>query len=294
MKLHANAIIDIVAPSSPPQNMKWKRGIQILQSWGFYPRWDKNILSPWMFHSCKNSQRSQLLNQAFSNKDSSIVWILRGGYGLQKLMPSFIKNPCRKKLFIGYSDGTALHLYLNGQNWRTLHAPSVAELSDLPRNNLTLLKSVLLGRKKEITFKNLGCLNPPFGKTLKAKITGGNLSLLSSSVGAPWFASLKRSHFLFIEDVKEEDYKVDRLLHHLFYAGALKKTKALLFGGFPPLSRMQFKKVLKNFSEVCPIPMLFGLPCGHQIPHHPLPFQTPAKLSFKTRQGSLTVSFELI
>ena len=129
---------------------------------------------------------------------------------MQKLMPSFIKSyskKCKKKLFIGYSDGTALHLYLNSQNLATLQAPLIAELSCLSKNELMILKNTLFGEQKEIVFGNLKILNKVPEQTLKASIIGGNLSLLSSCVGLPWFPSFK-SHFLFIEDVNEEDYRV--------------------------------------------------------------------------------------
>ena len=222
---------------------------------------------------------------------------------MQKLMPSFIKSyskSSKKKLFIGYSDGTALHLYLNSQKQATLQAPVICELPGLSKGSRTHLKNILLGLKKEQVFKNLSYFSKEnFRKNkvrkkeqikiLKAPIRGGNLSLLSSSVGAPWFPSFK-SHFLFIEDVNEEGYKVDRLLHHLFYSGSLKGVKALLFGSFYPLSNSFLKmKVLKSFSDVCSIPIVFGLPCGHKKLHHPLPLETPAELSIQGDKADLTV-----
>ena len=281
MKLKPGDILDIVAPSSFPKNSQWKKGLKILQNWGLIPRLDKEAIAPWLFHSNSNKERSYFLNRAFSNRDSSAVWMLKGGYGMQKLMPFFIKNYSKnfkKKLFIGYSDGTALHLYLNSQNLATLQAPLITELPGLSKSELVLLKNTLFGEKKEIVFSNLKTLNKIPKQTLKADIIGGNLSLLSSCVGLPWFPSF-RSHFLFIEDVNEEDYRVDRLLHHLFYSGSLRGVRAIFFGSFYPLNNSSLKaKVLKSFSDVCNIPMIFGLPCGHKPPHYPLPFKTPAEL----------------
>ena len=292
MKLKPGDILDVVAPSSFPTNSHWKKGLRILQNWGLVPRMDKTAIAPWFFHSNSNKKRSYFLNKAFLNKDSSAVWMLRGGYGIQKLMPSFIKShskKCKKKLFIGYSDGTALHLYLNSQNLATLQAPLISELPGLSKSELMILKNTLFGEQKEIVFDNLKILNKVPEQTLKADIIGGNLSLLSSCVGLPWFPSFK-SHFLFIEDVNEEDYRVDRLLHHLFYSGSLKGVRAILFGGFHPLSNSSLKaKVLKSFSEVCNIPMIFGLPCGHKSPHYPLPFKTSAELVIQENKTVLKI-----
>ena len=318
MNLKTGAVIDIIAPSSPPKNLKWKKGMEILQSWGLCPRLAKGSLSPWLFHSHTDKKRSYFLRRAFSNKESSVVWMLRGGYGLQKLMPSFIKNrSLKKKLFIGYSDGTPLHLFLNSRNFPTLHAPLIGELPDLSQKNLSLLKNVLFGQKTEILFKNLKPAGPFPNKALKSKsqfknrensrllrasltnspstnrqkilkasLTGGNLSLLSSSVGTAYFPSLT-GRFLFIEDVNEEDYKVDRMLSHLFFSGALKGVKALLFGSFPPLRR--WPKFFESFCAFCRIPLIFGLPCGHKAPHYPLPFNTPAKLVIQGDKAYLKI-----
>ena len=85
-------IIDIIAPSSPPKDNKWEKAIQILESWGFKVRFSSVALSPDLFHANSNQKRSFFLNKAFSSKDSSIVWMLRGGYGFQKTNAFFFKN----------------------------------------------------------------------------------------------------------------------------------------------------------------------------------------------------------
>ena len=292
MKLKAGDLVDIVAPSSPPESKQWRKGIKILESWGLKTRFSEKSLSPWLFHANNNKQRSDCLNQAFSNRDSSAVWMLRGGYGLQKLMPSFIRDYSKnqkRKFFIGYSDGTVLHLYLNSREQTTLHAPVVSELPDLSKTELRKLKNILFGETKQIVFKNLKVFGTSSQTTIKAAILGGNLSLLSTSLGTPWCPRLF-SHFLFIEDVNEEAYKLDRMLHQLVYSGVLKGVKALLFGSFFPLSRNSLKaKVLKSFSEVCSLPIVFGLPCGHTQPNHPLPLNKPAELILGADRASLKI-----
>lgn len=292
MRLRSGDSIDIIAPSFAPKNNQWKKGVEILKDWGLKPRFPKEFLSPHFLHSHSDQKRSFFLNQAFSNKNSSAVWLLRGGYGLQKLMPSFIKQKekgkFKKKLFIGYSDGTPLHLYLNARKQKTLHAPVLSELPLLSQARFSELKNILFGKKTSITFSNLSVVQKIPKKTLKGKITGGNLSLLSSSVGTPCFPSFN-SHFLFIEDVGEEAYRVDRLLYHLFYSGALKACKALLFGFFPPLNQSSLKEILKNFSKICPLPMIFNLPCGHLSSSRFLPFQTSSELIIKNSKAELQI-----
>ena len=292
VKLKSGDRIDIIAPSSVPKDGQWRKGVKILQSWGLKPQFPKELIDPYLWHANSNKRRAYFLNKAFSNSDSSAVWMLRGGYGMQKLMPSFIKNysaSYKKKLFIGYSDGSALHFYLNGKNHQTLHAPLICELPNLSEKDLSFLRDVLFGEKKAIVFDKLKVLDHSSKKILKAPIVGGNLSLLSTSVGTAWLPRFK-SHFLFIEDINEEDHKIDRMLGHLFYSGFLKGVKALLFGVFSPVDRSSLqKKLFKSFSELCDIPMVFGLPCGHCTPHYPLPFNTPAELVIRGNKVSLKV-----
>ena len=151
VKLKSGDFVELIAPSSPVNKNQEEKGILILEQWGLKPKWSGKKATPWIFHSQNNKARSFFLNQAFLSKNSSAVWMLRGGYGLQKLMPSFIENHhkhSKHKLFIGYSDGTALHLYLNKKNRKTLHAPTVCELPDLSQSQLSLLKNILFAVKK--------------------------------------------------------------------------------------------------------------------------------------------------
>lgn len=290
--------VSVIAPSSPPENNKWRKSFDILKSWGLQAGFPPSSLKPNFFHSHSNSKRAFFLKQAFKKRSSSAVWMLRGGYGCQKLQSVFPHIEKNSKIFIGYSDGTALHLYLNAKNKVSLHAPTLSELDRLSLKELNTLKSVLLGEKKQLCFKNLKLFNSSslqksksgmrfsFDKILKGKITGGNLSLISTSVGA---FKLPSTEFLFLEDVNEPAYKVDRLLHHLLYSGVLKSTKAILFGGFYPLKDKELQEVLKSFSQSYSIPFIYGLPCGH-TKRMPLVFNTRAELCLKGLKANLTIN----
>ena len=365
--LKAGAAIDIVAPSSPPSNQKWRQGLKLLKSWGLKPLWDQNSLQPWLFHAHNNRQRLALLKQALLNKNSSAIWMLRGGSGLQKLMPGLASSyplwgkTSKNKLFIGYSDATALHLYLSEKNQASLHAPNIEELADLPPVRQKELKNILFGAQKEVVFNHLKVFLAPAQKpagpnqikktaygnkqnpadrspaierapfqpslvktfnnkqkgglmfkkglnnkpkdspflsggyrafqqiNLQGRIAGGNLSLLSSHIGAPYMPTSFASRFLFIEDVNEEAYKIDRLLHHALYSGVLKGVKALLFGSFEPLGKKAIQKILNSFSAVFSGPLIFGLPCGHGAINRPLPLNCPARLSIQGEKASLSI-----
>jgi len=306
--------VSIIAPSSPPKNKKWREGLKILKSWGLRVDFPDSSLNPDFFHSNSDLKRAFFLKRAWSQKSVSAVWMLRGGYGCQKVCSSFSPSLLKEnKLFIGYSDGTALHLYLNAKNELSLHAPTLSELRELSLKEQNTLRAVLLGQKKQLCFKNLKLFAPSLksffkkkvlyplktqssakqkklhssgSMSIKGKITGGNLSLISTSVGAFPFPS---SEFLFLEDINESAYKVDRLLHHLLYSGVLKSTKAILFGDFYPLKNKELQKVLQSFSQSCPLLFIYGLPCGH-TKRMPLPLNTLSELSLTKEKASLTVN----
>ena len=279
--------IYVIAPSSPPKNRAWLKGIKILESWGFKVDFNPKSLGKDFFHAHNHKTRLEFLKKAFLKASpTDMVWMLRGGYGFQKLMPEFshykIKN---YPLFVGYSDGTAMHLYLNQLKQKTLHAPTISELPELSVAELNQLKSILLGTKKTLSFNPLKSFKNYSQKTLNGKITGGNLSLLSSSVGVYDFPI---SNFLFIEEINEPAYKLDRMLHHLLYSGRLKSVKAILLGDLQPVNKKTLYEVWKGFSKFCAIPVFFNLPCGHKN-KKALPLNTPSKLVIEGSKASLEV-----
>lgn len=293
MKLKKGDVVSIIAPSSAPKNKDWLQGVEILKDWGLKPSYSPNIISPWLYHAQSHHKREQFLTKAFTDSKSQAVWAVRGGYGLQKIMPALKKTKIKKKLFIGYSDSTALHIFLNGVcKIPSLHAPFLSDLPKMSLKELSALKDLIFlqpkGFSKKLTepsrlkFSGLNCLGEtPKFKKIKAHIVGGNLTILSTSLACPWFPKSLGSSFLFLEDVKEEGYKIDRYLHQLFFSGVMKDVKALLIGSFSPLKKSELEnKILKPFSKLSKIPIITGLPCGHSAKNKALPLLTTAELVF--------------
>ena len=280
MKLKKGDLIDIIAPASVPKNQDWRKGISLLEEWGLRVRFPDDSLKPWIFHSHNNKKRFSFLKKAFQSS-SKAVWVLRGGYGSQKLMPSFQKIKIQKKLFIGFSDATVLHLYLNGIcKIPSLHAPSICELPYLSKKELSALHKTLFDKEEDyITIKGLKSFNN-FKANITGTLIGGNLTLIQTSIGTKWFPSLN-SKILFLEDINEEDYRIDRALHQLYFSGALKGVKALIFGYLDPITRSQFENTMESLSDILNIPLFYQIPCGHKSPNMPLPLGTKAEISSK-------------
>ncbi len=289
--LRAGDIVDIVAPGSSCSKDVFENSVNWLKAQGFVPRFPKDILDPQTFISNTDEKRLKYLLVALKSKDSKAVWCLRGGYGAIRLVPELlkIKKLPQKKLFIGYSDVTTLHLWLNQKmKWPTIHGPLLDrcgqnQLSELQKNELL---GLLSGQKKEIHFSNLKALNPAAqkikNKKIEGKIFGGNLTVFCSSLGTPLQPKIQND-FLFFEDIGERGYRIDRMLHQIEQAGILKKCKAVFLGDFilgqETNGENHVWSTIQNFFEKSKIPVFSGLECGHGEVQRPLILNSKATLT---------------
>ena len=314
-------IIDLIAPGSPVTLKQLKEAIQQVEDLGFQAR--SRVYFPThkqikVFSENSPKQKFQQLKQALLAPDSLAIWCVRGGYGSQKLLPFLMrmKKPPKPKLIIGYSDITALQVFLNLRwQWPALHFPVLTHVKDCSPSDLKQLKAWVTGVKKEHTFKKLKLLNqrailttPPMLKkqkmagghilsnqassySLNAPLTGGNLTVIQSTIGTAYAGSF-RGKMLFLEDTNEAPYRIDRALWQMQQAGVFKGVQALLLGDFVGLktAKKQMQSKLKSFADGVSFPVVSGVPLGHGPQKSALPFMTPATLHlFKSGSAWLTV-----
>ena len=264
-------------------------GIKALRKLGLVPRVPKDIFAKSVLFSNSDEKRLHQLKRAVFAPDSNLIWCVRGGYGAIRLMSEIEKwkRPKHSKILLGYSDITTLHVHVNQKwKWPSLHGPLLDRLS---RNHLTQaeqkeLFGVLYGAQPEVTFKQLRPLNAAARRrrTLHAPVLGGNMTVLQSALGTP--SALKPRHcILFFEDTGERPHRVDRMLTQFEQAGWFKHARAVLFGHFqlsdPKDKRNLWHDVIPRFTKAMKIPVLAGLPVGHDpAAQRTLPFNTPAEL----------------
>lgn len=229
-------IISVVAPSSAGKDpAHLESSIKYYSDLGFQVSHPQNMLDfSNTFHANTDEFRSQTLIDALTG-DAKIIWSWKGGYGASKIIPSLlnVQKPAKEKFFIGFSDITALHIFLNQHwGWKTIHGASfsnpVRKEFDI-ENTLDIL-DLISGKKKDIIINDLVNLTNPT-KEISGKITGGNLSMLEQSIGTAWQVDMTNK-IVILEDVDERGYRVDRMLDHLLQAGILNKAKAVVFGQF--------------------------------------------------------------
>lgn len=299
--LRPNDSVDIIAPASHSPIEKIIAGVQWLESIELTPHVPKDIIKTDLFFaSSLESQIEQLKNALYS--PSKAIWCLRGGYGSMRLIPFLkkIKPPKTPKLFIGFSDITALHLFLSQEwKWPVIHGRNFAQMSvDLKKTpDRKLLAQIIFGKKIDKTFKNLTPLNEVarINNKISATVTGGNLRIIQSSLGTPWEINTK-GKILFLEDVGERGYSIDRMLEQLIQADILRKgPKAVVFGDFTDGNERDGSNLilnaLKRFAQKVSYPVLQGLPAGHSEEcNFPIPFNTKSTL-FLGKKSSLNCHY---
>ncbi|MBX3041042.1 MAG: LD-carboxypeptidase [Bdellovibrionaceae bacterium] len=286
--LKAGDVVDVVAPgyATPREAVDGAR--KFLTKWGLIPRIPRDLIAPHFLHAHDDENRLAHLKRALLAEDSAAVWCLRGGYGSNRLLPALakLKAPKEAKLFVGISDITSLHVFLNREwQWNTIHGPLLDRMGRnllKPRDEREL-KRLVFGDQGEIEFSNLKPMNTAATKVkkLNAPIIGGNLTVLQSLIGTPW-AFEGKGHFLFIEDLGERGYRIDRMLEQFRQAGILKGCRGLLVGDFlggeEPQGKNLIGPVFRRWAQDLDLPMFSGLEAGHAEIQRPVPFGVRAQL----------------
>ncbi len=243
-----------------------------------------------------DSERVAQLHAAVSHPDVQLVLALRGGYGLSRLLPQidFDLLANSGKRFVGHSDFTALQMGLLAQKGCvSIAGPMICDdfsRADVSAFTMSHFWQCLSDSTYQVSAHATG--NPVM--QTEGLLWGGNLSILAHLTGTRWMPAIKGG-ILFIEDINEHPYRVERMLLQLHHAGVLDQQKAVLFGDFGP-SRLSdydngydFNAMLAYLRTQLRVPLLQGLPFGHIRDKVSLPVGAMALLDADA-QG-LTLSF---
>ncbi len=275
--------VEIIAPASRCTDERLAEIKELLASWQL-----DCIVSPDIFGKdllCANSDdiRFESLKKALFNPKTKAIICARGGYGCMRLIPELSKlsPPTFHKLFVGMSDITALNLYLQqAWHWPVIHgAIAKDKFSD---ESLASLKSVLFGDINKIEYAGVPLnAQAKMDRTIESSITGGNLCLVQTSLKTAWEMD-GRGKIIFLEEVSERGYRIDRMLEHLDQAGIFKEAAAILLGDFlegkEPDGTSLIQPVLERFADTCKIPVVQVKGLGHGRTNFPLPLGVPAQL----------------
>jgi len=281
-------IVDVVAPGfrCPPENLA--AGVEFLRRQGLVPRVPPDLFGDDLLCSNSDAKRFAQLRRALTARDSRAVWCVRGGYGAIRIIERLraLTPPRQPKLFIGYSDATTVHWLLNQHwKWPSLHGPLLDRLgtTTVPEAEREELYGVLFGNLTEVTFHDLEPLNAAARRrrVIEGPVCGGNLTVLQSLLGTP--LQRRPRGLLFLEDVGERGYRIDRMLEQLLQAGVLRNLSALVLGAFTGGREADGgnlgPQTLERFAHGQSIPVLRGMQAGHGEYQRPVFLHTPARLT---------------
>ncbi len=282
--LYPGDSVELIAPASRCSDSQLLNLKKLIESWQLNCIVKKDIFGRDLFCANSDEVRFEHLKEALTNPAIKAVICVRGGYGSMRLIPQLatIKPPTQPKLFVGMSDITSLHLYLQQQwGWATIHG--AASPDKFSPESIAALKTLLFAEAQTTQFNELKPLNDlaKENRVIESSVTGGNLTLIQAGIGTNWQMD-GRNKILLLEEVGERGYQVDRMLEHLRQAGLFTQAAAILFADFleadEPDGSSLIQPLLERFAANCEIPVLQMAGIGHGAVNFPVPCQTKAQL----------------
>lgn len=269
--------LGLIAPGGFITEAELKTSVDNLESLGFKVVFTNNILSRNGYLAGTDEQRASDLNEMFSRNDIDGIVAARGGYGCTRILPLIDYNLIKKnpKVLIGYSDITALHIAIYSRTGLvSFHGP--VGISTFNEYSIRNLMNVLVYPFENLTLHNAedeGSISPK-SFTVKSGnssgiLIGGNLSLMVSLIGTPYdFGSSGK--LIFIEEVGENPYRIDRMLTQMIQAGKFDNASGIILGEFidcepkkDDLNSFSLKEVLYRCLYNLNVPVIYGMSFGH-------------------------------
>jgi muramoyltetrapeptide carboxypeptidase len=286
--LRQGDVIGVIAPAGPVDEERLKLGVAELEKLGFAVRVADGVLERKGFTAGTVESRLEQIHGLFADSTVAAVACARGGAGTIQLLPHLDRDLLQEnpKPLLGYSDVTLLHLEMERLGLTSLHGPMVArELADgAAAYDRASLWHALTGEGEPYA-SGPDDLVPLAEGTGEGILRGGCLSLLAAAAGTPWaLRSVDAPTILFVEDVDEKPYRVDRMLRQLRASGALQGLTGVVFGdmkgcapGFHEDYRLE--EILLEALDGLEVPVALGLSSGHTAhPNLTLPLGVRARL----------------
>lgn len=281
--------IGVVAPSYAPRAGWLARGVKALERAGYGVLLDPEIGTLRRFQRSEDRRRAESFTRVWLDPRVKAVIGGTGGYGAVRMIPYldpdlFRANP---KAFVGYSDITALHLWLMRQaGLRAFHGPTVDDLIPSTRDQtmVSLLTALTQPRPSTRLGRDLARVIKPGRAT--GRLVGGNLSLVQQSIGTPYEIDT-RDAILFLEETRDPMSVADERLVHLRASGLLEQVRGIAFGQLS-LDRSEedeFEDFLLDLVSDLEVPVLMDFPAGHEVPNITIPIGTEVELVVEDTTG---------
>lgn len=292
--------IAIVAPAGILKNREAtvEAAKKLVESWGLKVVLGKNLFKQNNHFSGTDAQRCQDFQDALDNPNIKAIWAARGGYGSVRILDkldftNFLKSP---KWIVGYSDITAFHNHIHNLGVETMHAMMATSLEEKPEEiiqTIASFKKALFGEKLQYAVKTVNA-NRTNGKSVfKGELVGGNIAILASMLGSESQLTTA-GKILFIEEIGEYKYSIDRMLQSLKRAGYFNNLEAVVVGDISRIKNNTTKwgtSIKQLVLDVVPkdIPVFFNFPAGHEADNRAL--LMGRKISITVSKDNFVVNF---
>jgi len=287
--------IAIVAPAGILKNRKEiiDKAKKLVESWGLKVVYGKHMFNQNDHFAGTDEERCQDFQDALDNPSIKAIWSARGGYGSVRILDKldFTKFKKHPKWIIGYSDITAFHNHIHNLGIETLHAMMGTSMEEDPKDlveTIATFKKALFGKK--LRYEVHASQKNRVGE-VSGELIGGNIAILASMLGSESQLSTD-GKILFIEEIGEYKYSIDRMLQSLKRAGYFTKVKAVVVGDMTKIKRNTTpwgSSIEQLILEVVPkdIPVLFNFPAGHEPDNRALIMGREVKLSISKNKQCL-------
>ena len=297
--LRSGDTIAIVAPAGILKNRQAtiEKAKKLAESWGLKVVLGKNIFNQNNHFSGTDNERCQDFQDALDNKNIKAIWAARGGYGSVRILDkldftTFKKHP---KWIIGYSDITAFHNHIHNLGVETIHGMMATSLEEKPEEiikTIASFKKALFGEELKYNIPSSKYNRNEVldtGIFVEGQLVGGNLAILTSMLGSESQLNTE-GKILFIEEIGEYKYAIDRMLQSLKRAGYFTKVNAVIVGNMSLIKKNTTKwgsSIEQLILEAIPkgIPVLFDFPAGHEADNRALIFGRNVKLEIDSNQN---------
>lgn len=285
--------VGIVSTARKLDHAELKPGLDILDSWGLNYVLGETIASENHQFAGNDAVRTADFQRMLDDPKIKAIWCARGGYGTVRIIDqldfsNFLQKP---KWIIGYSDITVLHSHIHNFGIETLHAQMLLDIENKTLESTVSIKKCLFGEDYSISFSSETELNRK-GEA-KGQLVGGNLSVLYSLCGSN-SAINTDGKILFLEDLDEYLYHIDRMMQNLKRSGMLNDLAALVVGGMTDMNdnTIPFGKtaeeIIAETVSAYDYPVVFGCPAGHTKDNRALVMGRGIRLEFHESRATLT------
>jgi len=251
----------IVFPSSPVPSDVLADGLRFLPGHKLF----SPESGPWPFLAGSDADRTRLVCEALRDPEVDLLIAARGGHGALRLDRDLILQTLKEhpKPIVGFSDITALHFLWQAACVPSVAGPNVTQLPSLPSDQAARVLHLLSTGELEPLGVPLTAHGDAQGQTLVGPMAGGNLAVIASAAGTPWSPSFS-GRIVFLEEVHEAPYRLDRMLWQVLNATDLPRAAAIVLGEFTECPGLRMDLLLATCRQFAPeVPLFSGFPSGH-------------------------------